>query len=128
MRDFRNTKNVLEKEGIRIFKTFGTTSNKPIVPKVNLLTCGNEVPIRHIEIILNLADELGIEYINISDNESNKNGIYIGSYGYMHGNVAKISELPIKHLIGTEQLTFKQFKNVVNSYLNYSFITEKEAS
>jgi len=83
----------LAKEGIIIKNTFGSTSGDPEIPKLRIISFGNEIDINHLRKILPILMEFQFEYINYADLPYNEGHIYIGSYVYNHPKEFQIHKL-----------------------------------
>lgn len=117
-------RDILGNRNIPINKYFGSTSKEPRTPIINLVTFGSDVPLKNIKIILSLAKEIGIDYVNLSRVDINRNGIYIGAYGYEYNKVAKLDELLAGDWLEKDTLTLEQVHMKLKEKLNYDFTSK----
>ena len=73
----------LQKVGIRLQQTFGSTSENPRIPKPFVVSFGEGAPIATLKNILRVAQKHGIEGLAFARNmDFSANRIYIGAYSY----------------------------------------------
>jgi hypothetical protein len=99
--DYEEIRSEIENSGLRIWKTFGSTSDTPSVPKPFIMSMGRHVPVEAFQKSLSVLLDRGLEGLAFSPSNYNDGFIYIGAYAYGPGErpYAKISEDLIKKIM-----------------------------
>lgn len=87
--DYSSIRRELRKQRIVVNKTFGSTSEKPEVPKYRIISFGRNVPKAQLRDIVQICQNFGFDLIKFSNYEYNEGKIYIGSYSYQYPKESK---------------------------------------
>jgi len=116
---YKEIREKLASKGIRVRDTFGSNSFEKEVPSRFTLTVGLEIDIEHIQEIVKILLEFGLDSIDYANHDHQYNSMcvgkmYIGSYGYEQVPVISLNDSLVKEFL-SPSISEERFWEILNS-------------
>ena len=89
----------LRKVDLEVDDTFGSTSDKPEVPQIFIVSLGNQADIAILQRVIEVAKNFGLDGIGRALQDYSANRIYIGGYGYRHRPYVRLTPHIVEQLL-----------------------------